>query len=360
MDAIGGSGKAQETLSQFFARILDQLTLSAWLPAGALVLLSTYVIQLGAVTREGPALSVIDSLRRAARSIGQISLGGGLLLFAAVVLFTMVTQAFAFEAIRVFEGYWGTSRAIEWIADRRCNYFRRKLKQLETKIERINDTAWQWIEKGLAEERKAQIMRGEPVEITEDMAFILEAQFKGNLAHRGPTAEEARVLDRFMDSGEWEANVPPHLIRRLNNATKHLRDFPVERNVLPTRLGNVLRHYEDDTSIQVIESYVEEHFDRLPASLQITHDQRRSRLDLYCAMVVVISLTTTLAVGVLWGVDQYALIAAGLGVAGVSLNYRAAVASARAYGSVLVALVKWAEANDTRVQREQQWPAVAP
>jgi hypothetical protein len=45
----GGSGKAKESLSQFVARVLDQLSLSAWLPAAALVLGLDYVFQSGAM-----------------------------------------------------------------------------------------------------------------------------------------------------------------------------------------------------------------------------------------------------------------------------------------------------------------------
>ncbi|HET6294682.1 MAG TPA: hypothetical protein VFG33_14955 [Kribbella sp.] len=41
------SGKASETLSQLIARVLTQLSLSAWLPSSSLVLSLAFVIQLG-------------------------------------------------------------------------------------------------------------------------------------------------------------------------------------------------------------------------------------------------------------------------------------------------------------------------
>ena len=345
VDAVAASGKAHETLSQFVARILDQLTLSAWLPAGALAFLLMGAIQLGSVVHQpAPVPGVAASLRLAARSIGHISLGGGLLLVAAVVVLTMVTQAFTFEAIRVLEGYWGTSWIAEWAADRRCNRFRRKLGRLEKKLERIKHHAWGHIKTGVTGQRRAQIVKGQPAEITEELELILEARFLGRVPHRAPTDVEEVVLIEFLDS-EWEAHVPATIIRRLNNATKLQRDYPAQRNVLPTRLGNVLRHHEDETGITPIESYVEEQFDELPTSMQVSHDQRRTRLDLYCAMVVVIGVATVLAIGVLWGADWYPLVAAGLGTAAMFLHYRAAVASARLYGTTLVILAEWLEEN---------------
>lgn len=43
------TSKATETLSQFVARVLNQLSLSAWLPSAALVLGATWILTLGAV-----------------------------------------------------------------------------------------------------------------------------------------------------------------------------------------------------------------------------------------------------------------------------------------------------------------------
>lgn len=220
----------------------------------------------------------------------------------------------------------------------------KKLGRLEKKLERIKHHAWSHIKTGVTGQRRAQIVKGQPAEITEELELILEARFLGRVPHRSPTDVEEVILTEFLDR-EWEAHVPATIIRRLNNATKLQRDYPAQRNVLPTRLGNVLRHHEDETGITPIESYVEEQFDELPTSMQVSHDQRRTRLDLYCAMVVVIGVATVLAIGVLWGADGYPLVAAGLGTAAMFLHYRAAVASARLYGTTLVILAEWLEEN---------------
>lgn len=51
--AESGTSKPIETLSQFVARVLSQLSLSAWLPSAALVLALDLVAQLGAVLDAG-------------------------------------------------------------------------------------------------------------------------------------------------------------------------------------------------------------------------------------------------------------------------------------------------------------------
>jgi hypothetical protein len=116
--------------------------------------------------------------------------------------------------------------------------------------------------------------------------------------------------------------------------------------MLPTRLGNVLRRYEDKTGRDSVESLVQDVFDDLPFSLRVNHDEQRTRLDLYCSMVVVIAVVTVGAAARFAGHGWYAVGAVALGLAGIWLTYRAAVASARAYGGLLVRIAK--HAPDTR------------
>src|SRR5919202_6751268 len=85
--------KAQESLSQFQARILDQLSVSAWLPAAALVFSLLLLANVHATKNVSAAVDKITSINAATLA----------LLVAAVVITTMLTQAFEFEAIRVLE-----------------------------------------------------------------------------------------------------------------------------------------------------------------------------------------------------------------------------------------------------------------
>jgi hypothetical protein len=70
------SGKASETLSQFVARVLTQLSLSAWLPSASLVLSLAFVIQLGKAADSAPSAGVWTSVGIALGSLTKMSIGG--------------------------------------------------------------------------------------------------------------------------------------------------------------------------------------------------------------------------------------------------------------------------------------------
>lgn len=82
----------RESLSQFTARVLDQMRLSAWLPALAAV---AGVLGLGQLAAN--AGSVADALA----DIGAFGFAEIVLLVLAVVVVTMFSQAFEFAAVRV-------------------------------------------------------------------------------------------------------------------------------------------------------------------------------------------------------------------------------------------------------------------
>ena len=130
-------------------------------------------------------------------------------------------------------------------------------------------------------------------------------------------------------------------MRRRVNVDKRIRDFPRADHVLPTRLGNILRHHEDMLDAGDIESFVQDVFDDLPSSLQQSHDEERNRLDMYCSMVFVLALSgfaTLVRLGPRsW---PYALGFAAIDIVGLRVMYGAALATARAYGSVLLTIMR--------------------
>lgn len=85
-------------LSAFVARVLDQLTLTAWLPAGFLTASVAILLQF----RADKSTNVLKAIR--ALTIDPVRVL--VLIIPLLVLATVVTQAFSFEAIRTLEGYW--------------------------------------------------------------------------------------------------------------------------------------------------------------------------------------------------------------------------------------------------------------
>lgn len=332
---ISGSS-ASEGLSQLVARILNQLAISAWLPSAAMVLLLAFITQLGAALDSAPAGdhdSWFDAIIAAFGNLGGMSAGSFFLLAAAVIVLTMLTQAFTFEAIRLLEGYWGSLWPMRWVAHGMCAWHRWRMGGMEKRRSTMACRAWESAEGKIRAEQHAQ------GELTCRMISALRQV----VCQQGPKIsltpdEEDRLLGY-----NWTRHATAEPLRLEMVAAKRLQDYPAAHHVLPTRLGNVLRRFEDDTGQQAIESLVEERFDRLPFSLQLSHDELRGRLDLYCSMTLVWLFVAAVAVARFAWTDEapYGWWLAGVCVAAAWFTYRAAVASSRHYGPVLVRIAQY-------------------
>jgi hypothetical protein len=76
------------------------------LPSAALVLLLDFISHLGTVLDSNShRLHPADVVGATLADMGRIGISGAALLIIAVVALTMLTQAFAFEAIHMLEGY---------------------------------------------------------------------------------------------------------------------------------------------------------------------------------------------------------------------------------------------------------------
>lgn len=329
-------GKATETLSQFVARILDQLSLSAWLPSAALVLLVAFAVALGLVLDEDdPPREVSTALTEALARMTQVKLGGAVLVLAAIVVLTMLTQAFAFEAIRTLEGYWGTSRPVELVADACSGWHGRRRQWLQDRHTDLTERAWWSASKSLHEREVDRHERGLPPDLTPDMIEVCGA----SVLRRPPlvSIRDAKTRLKALHI-PWEKHADPGLMRRRINVAKRLRDYPDAERLMPTRLGNVLRRHEDMTGERRLEFFMHRVFDDLPLSMQVGHDVQRNRLDLYCSMVFVLGLAGVVTVARLWAHDSYAWGAAAITVVAIWFTNRAAIASARSYGGILVTI----------------------
>lgn len=333
------SEKAIESLSQFIARVLNQLSLSAWLPAAALVLGVALAVSVGNELDRDQALArgagPLVLFGRALAALTNIGVGGGLLLLASIVVLTMVTQAFAFEAIRILEGYWGTHPLVESVAGLRCQRHRHVQAELATRSRRLLESAWTIAQAEIQRIQDDLALRGGDVEVTPDMLAALRAEVLGTGRSPDLTEDERR----FIGDLDWEQFAPSEQLRRRVNVEKRLQDYPDAHRILPTWMGNILRHHEDETQSGRVETFIQENFEFLPSSLKIEHDEQRTRLDLYCSMVFVVGVIAGFAAfRFLPHHLAYAAAAGLLGILGMVVMYRAAVASARAYGGLLVVI----------------------
>ncbi len=337
-DVVATKPRPTETLSQFIARVLDQLSLSAWLPSAALVLASDFILQLGVVLdakRTGPAEAIGSVLSR----ISATGIGGAVLIVVAIAVLTMLTQAFSFEAIRVLEGYWGTTQALEWVAQYRAGRHRHRAERLSQHRQALTLLAWLGAKARIERIENERRRRGQPRLMTAAMISRLEAQVLRTKPPRGKVTPEQQVR---VDTYDWERFAQTDALRRRVNIDKRLRDYPrrTER-IQPTRLGNILRAHEDQIrkDRDELESFVQRIFDKLTPSLQESHDQQRNRLDLYCSMTFVVAVTGILGIA-RFTPHHWPYSAAGVGIAAIGtwIMYRAALATARAYGQLLVTI----------------------
>lgn len=337
---------ASETLSHLLARILNQLSLSAWLPSAALVLLVGLALEFGAAVDENPDLgtAITGTLVR----LGNIKLAGLVLLVLVVVVSTMLTQAFAFGAIRVLEGYWGPSSIAERLANSRADRHRRKRHRLARRYQKMVERGYQALLEDIESEERERARTDEPPRFNEAMHQLLAEQVLGlPLPDDFKISETDRTLVEELD---WRVASSDNVERRELNLRRRLADYPQQSShVLPTRLGNVLRRREDDTGRQEIEGFVEAVFEDLPFGLQLAHDEQRTRLDLYCSMVFVISISTLAAV-VRFGFEhwEYQVGTVALGLTLAWVVYFAALSTARHYGSVLIAIARHIDNNASR------------
>ena len=166
-------------------------------------------------------------------------------------------------------------------------------------------------------------------------------------SQRCPTDE---VSEEEWDKAEvfdWSGYAPVGDARRVERLTVRLSEYPGDASgnayrILPTRLGNILRAYEQrthDPQSGSVEGMVLRVADRLPPTIQKFHSDCRNRLDLYCSLVSVSGIATALAMVLLWTRGwQFLVLSAATGIVFALLSYSAALASARAYGAVLEAI----------------------
>jgi hypothetical protein len=299
-----------QTLSQLLARILDQLSVSAWLPAGAFVFLLLCI---------GNLRAAHGDVDKAVHRIAQINIPALILLFGAAVVMTVLTQAFEFEAIRMLEGYWGAGRVGARASDLGCRLQTVRLKSLRRRQATLRERSW-------PQAFAAMHDAGIPPPVI----GIVAADFRGE-SYDGCDAD----LD-YAESIDFMDHAPAAARRRYFALVQAQRQYPPERRLLPTRLGNTLRAYESGLEIGdgvSLENYVRTVFDELPAALQIEHDQFRARLELYCSLFVVFLVSGALGLAALDHATRFTILGCSLALAW--LSYRAGISSAREYGRVL-------------------------
>lgn len=311
-------------LSAVLGRIIDQLSLSAWMPGLALVGGLALLVAL-----HGSAADEFPNLEKALGSLAGLSLGGAIALLVAVILATVVAQAFEFEMIKLLEGYWGVSTFACRLRGQRTRAFSKRLGDLRDQKRRLEKAA-----------TRSAIDRMAPTDrqLTREVKRLWRARRANAEPNVAPSPAATYLLDN------WVRAAKPSDLRALEACETAIGWYPSEHRLLPTRLGNTLRSAEDRMQLSDggdLEGFVLRNYETIPDRLLAQLSAFRTRLDMYCSLVLACTILSVLAVPLtlrFQGAQHLTTIvctAVPLALAGIS--YRAAVASARGYVSSLIA-----------------------
>jgi len=226
---------------------------------------------------------------RAFTSLEHISIGGiGALVFLSIGL-GLVIHPIQFALVQFLEGYWGTARFAQFIRAQRILRYQRLCEDLD-KVK----------------------------------------------------AEAIETLHSLPEEG---ADYPVHLAQltsRRGEAARILDNFPrADSNIMPTRLGNMLRRYESQSGVQygmdALQAVPHLLLIAPPNHVEYVNDQR-SQLDLTVRFTFISLAASATAVFFMWPYGFWILIAA-IPYMLAYLTYRGAVVAAGHYGSSFDTLI---------------------
>ena len=311
---------APDGLSAFLSKVLDQLSLSSWMPAMLLVGAAALILQLHEQTK--------INLAGALEALTAKPLGVLIVLLVAIVLAAVITQAFELSAIRLLEGYWpsGASRLgvtgllvrVQSIRQRRAIDRRRRKRRSAFRVA-----------------REALLDAGEPPEVLDYWRRVIDGESTASIPQA--TKDAARQI-------KWEAFAPAHLLRAVEAAERASAAYPRPFRMMPTRLGNTLRAGEDklqNTRGGTLRTFIIRNWDRVPSEMRVGHDQYRTRLDMYCVLVFVSGVLGIGGGSILLTGHRHvtaAVTTIAIGVAFASVCYRAAISAAEGYTGILASI----------------------
>jgi hypothetical protein len=313
--ASDASAASSSGISAFIARVLDQLTLSAWLPAAFLTTSVAVLLQF----RSARSANILNAVRELTANPIQVLV----IIIPLLVIATLVTQAFSFEAIRALEGYW-PGRGLVSLA--RTLMIRRHVQRRKVISERrINQSA-----KALRTAMPEMLISGIPLPIVKALEAYLSDKEPPQL-----TSEEREMAA----STEWRSWCDASSLAKIDYLINEENSYPETYRILPTRLGNLLRATEDRLTYKEgdLQGFALRRYEMVSRQVQNQHDVYRTRLEMYCTLVFVSGSLMLFSLAVLLGrvnVIATAITFASFAVMSV-VSYFAALASAGGYCFVL-------------------------
>jgi hypothetical protein len=331
--ASEASAGSTDGVSAFIAKVLDQLALSAWFPAAFLTAGLAVLLEF----RSTKSINILTAVEKLTAHPVQVLV----IMIPLLVIATVVTQAFSFEAIRALEGYW-PGRGPAGLASR---------LMIAKHIRRKRSIIKRWHKESAKAFHAAvprMIFSGDDVPAR--IAIAVEAQLSGSSAAPGLAGEELQLFVSTLQT--WRDEADAWRLAKVDRLLTEYNSYPVNSRILPTRLGNLIRTTEDNLKAARgdIRSFVFRQRDKVSRRVQAQHDQFRTRLDMYCTLVFVSMSLMVIAPAVLAGRIGVAATAITIGCFAVmsAASYLAAIASASGYCTTLVQMNEAARSSDEK------------
>jgi hypothetical protein len=317
--AASNGPEVPDGVSAFASKVLDQLSLSAWLPATLFVGTAAFLLELDA--KDGNPTVALEALTN--KPLGII-----IVLFVSIVVGTVITQAFELTAIRWLEGYWPSF--MSWIG-------------LTGALVRIQ--SWRR-NRAIARRRRRRKKAFRPArDILLDKGVDQQLlTYWSRVIDGGGTSDVPTDVKRAARQLKWERYAPAHLLRSVEAAERSSASYPEPYRIMPTKLGNTLRAGEDrlkNLGEGTLRTFVIRNWGSVSEELRFAHDQYRTRLDMYCVLVfvgMVLAIGGGSLLGIHHGHPVQAGVTCGLGLVFAGVCYRSAIGAATGYTSILAAI----------------------
>lgn len=306
-------------------RIGRYFSIVSMLPALFLVLW-IYVLIASGAWRNAPDLEAM-----AARA-GHWSLAGVAWLVVTTLLVAFFMHPLQFAMTQLLEGYWGSSPvalgAMKW----RIVHHRKRRQQLADQEDEHRDS-WQQESDKILRKQFMEDKKQPPKQQQQG------TNYGGDDPHKWSDEVHKRMRISVLDSKLGD-QLMVHVVGE-EEARRQLARYPEESRVMPTRLGNALRSFEDDAGSQygLDAILVAPHFS-LIAPDQHTQYLRDSRqqMDTTISLCAVSLLATMITVAFLL-TDGLWLLVSIVPYALAYVAYRSAVAAADEYATAVKTII---------------------
>lgn len=319
-------------ISAFLARVLDQLSVSSWLPAVFFVGNAAILL----VLKNKDQLDVSVAIRQ----LVELEWGALVVLLFAVIIVATVIQAFEFESLRFWEGYFRSALSRRW-ADRRITRYQSKIRDLEKELQERRLAAFD-------SARRRALSRETPAARTLAHWNAMEKVIHGWDLDDG----EEDIADEAALTLHWPSHADPTLLHAWDVTRLKRQEFPSPHRVMPTRLGNVMRMAEDHVQLGVdedLEGFMIRHLDELPPTIVSEHAAYQRRLEMYCGLMFVLCALCALSAVCLWhhsGDIVWRIVVPMAYALAVLISYKAAIASALGFGQALKEANAWVQGHE--------------